>query len=377
MRITFFTPYYLPYISGLTLYPSRVLPLLPKKYTTTVLTFRHVSDLSSNEVVDGVAVKRMPYLFTVSKGFISPQSLFFFAKQVVRSDVLLVNLPSVEGLPAVLMAKLMGKKVISLFHCDITMNQSFWEKQLSLLIRKLVIIQLKMSHAILAYTQDYIASLSYASVFADKTIYSLPPVAHEIADHEYFSYLKSIKKNNYWIGFVGRIAREKGIEVAIEAMKKMPRTSVLVLVGPKGDEVAGESQYYEFIQSLLKKSGIKYLLLPTLRGEKLSSLYQALDVLILPSINQTEAFGMVQAEAMLQGTPVIASDLPGVRCTINKTQAGLLVETGSVTSLIQALQKVSLASWSRKEIKQKAQAIFSTTAVTARMIEAIGTIEKP
>ena len=86
---------------------------------------------------------------------------------------------------------------------------------------------------------------------------------------------------------------------------------------------------------------------------------------------------MVQAEAMLQGTPVIASDLPGVRYTINKTQAGLLVETGSVTSLIQALQKVSLASWSRKEIKQKAQAIFSTTAVTARMIEAIGTIEKP
>lgn len=375
MRITFFTPYYLPYISGLTLYPSRILPLLPKKFATTILTFRHRLDLASSEKVDGVNVKRMSFLFKISKGFISPQSLFIYAKQLFQSDVLLVNLPSVEGLPAVLMAKLMGKKVISLFHCDITMNQSFWEKQLSLLIRKLVVMQLKLSNKVIAYTKDYIDSLPYASVFVGKTIFSLPPVTHEASDSVYFSYLTNIKKNNYWIGFVGRIAREKGIEVAIEAMKKLPQKSTLVLVGPKGDEVAGESQYHEFIQSQLKKSGINYLLLPTLQGEKLSSLYKALDVLILPSINQTEAFGMVQAEAMLQGTPVIASNLPGVRYTITKTQAGLLVQRGSAASLVEALHTVSSKPWSRKEIRRKAQSIFSTTDVVERVIEAIDTIE--
>jgi glycosyltransferase involved in cell wall biosynthesis len=317
----------------------------------------------------------MSFLFKISKGFISPQSLAIFWKQLRHSDVLIVNLPSVEGLPALLLAKLLGKKVIALFHCDITMNQSLWEKGLSLLVRAAIILQLKLSNSIIAYTKDYVESLAYAKVFGRKTIFCLPPVAYQKCDSKYYSYLKKIKKSNYWVGFVGRIAREKGIEVAIEAMKKMPANTVMVLVGPKGKEVVGESCYYASVVSRLKKSGISHILLPTLHGEKLSSLYKVLDVLILPSINQTEAFGMVQAEAMLQGTPVIASNLPGVRYTINKTQSGYLVESGSAASLAEALRKVALVPWSREEIAKKAQAIFSNDAAVAQVVQAIGTIE--
>ena len=49
-----------------------------------------------------------------------------------------------------------------------------------------------------------------------------------------------------------------------------------------------------------------------------------IDVLVLPSVDPLEAFGMVQIEAMLCGTPVVASDMPGVRVVIRKTGYGRL-----------------------------------------------------
>ncbi len=376
MKVIFFTPYYLPYVSGITLYPARILPLLPKNILPTVLTFRHDPSLPLHETIHGIAVERMPFSFKISKGFISVQSLVIFWNHLRLSDIFMVNLPSVEGLPAVMLARLMGKKVISLFHCDITLSQSFWEKILSLLIRRIVVIQLRMSTQVIAYTKDYIESLPYKHVFKNKTMYCLPPIAENEIEPAYFDHLMSLKKDAYWVGFVGRIAREKGIEIAIEAMKKMPNKAVLVLAGPKGRQVAGEFAYYTSVTKKLKKSGINYLLLPTLHEGHLAALYRALDVLILPSINQTEAFGMVQAEAMLQGTPVIASDLPGVRATVNAVKAGFLVKSGDVNALVDALNKVVSSTWSRAKISQKTKSMFSNQEVVRRVSETIGTINQ-
>ena len=50
-----------------------------------------------------------------------------------------------------------------------------------------------------------------------------------------------------------------------------------------------------------------------------------IDGLVLPSVDPLEAFGMVQVEAMLCGTPVVASDMPGVREVISRTGFGRLV----------------------------------------------------
>ena len=50
----------------------------------------------------------------------------------------------------------------------------------------------------------------------------------------------------------------------------------------------------------------------------MGSFYTCIDVLVVPSINSTEAFGLVQVEAMMMGVPVVASDLPGVRVPVQK-----------------------------------------------------------
>ena len=71
--------------------------------------------------------------------------------------------------------------------------------------------------------------------------------------------------------------------------------------------------------------------------------YNLADILVLPSIDKSEAFGIVALEAMSSGTPVVASDLPGVRSVVDKLKTGLLVKPGSVDNLI-AMLKVLLTN---------------------------------
>ena len=63
------------------------------------------------------------------------------------------------------------------------------------------------------------------------------------------------------------------------------------------------------------------------------------DVLAFPSINAGEAFGLVALEAQACGTPVVASDLPGLRTVVRQNETGLLVKPGSISDLAQGLNR--------------------------------------
>jgi glycosyltransferase involved in cell wall biosynthesis len=68
--------------------------------------------------------------------------------------------------------------------------------------------------------------------------------------------------------------------------------------------------------------------------------YANLDVLLVPSLNSTETFGLVQIEAMMQGTPTVASNLPGVRVPPTLTEMGLVVPIGDSEALAKAILRI-------------------------------------
>lgn len=109
----------------------------------------------------------------------------------------------------------------------------------------------------------------------------------------------------------------------------------IVVAGPM--EPVGEEAYKRKIFSLVKKYGDSTVFLGEIAPEVMGSFYSLLDVLVLPSVNSTEAFGMVQVEAMLKGVPVVATDLPGVRVPIKKTGMGLIVPPKDATALARAI----------------------------------------
>ena len=78
----------------------------------------------------------------------------------------------------------------------------------------------------------------------------------------------------------------------------------------------------------------------SLAPEHLADLYSVAQVLVLPSTNSTESFGMVQVEAMLCGVPVVASDLPGVRQPVRMTGMGEIAPVKDAAGLAQRLLSV-------------------------------------
>jgi glycosyltransferase involved in cell wall biosynthesis len=144
------------------------------------------------------------------------------------------------------------------------------------------------------------------------------------------------------IGMAARLATEKGVEFLVQALPRVleqfPEARVL-FVGPYHDLI-GEEQYAARIMPGILSLGNHWTFLGIVPPTVLAAFFHECEVVVLPSLNSTESFGMVQVEALVYGTPVIASDLPGVRVPVLKTGSGLLVPPGSARDLADALIKI-------------------------------------
>ena len=135
------------------------------------------------------------------------------------------------------------------------------------------------------------------------------------------------------VGYVGRLAPHKGVDVLLEAVAGDPRLHLVVAgAGPQASE----------LQARAKRPDLagRVDLIGAVSTTDLPGLYRSLDVLAVPSLTTAgwvEQFGRVAVEAMACGTPVVASDsgaLPDVVCG-----AGLLVPPGDVAALAEALAR--------------------------------------
>lgn len=362
MKILFYSSYFYPYVSGITTYPLFLLKKLTKDHQITALTFAHKASLKNSENIAGINLLRMPFLLKLSKGFISFSSLFYFIKYSLNADLVFINLPNVEALPLVILAKLFKKKIICLYHCEVILGPNLIEQLTQKVLRFCVAKQMLLADRVVFYTKDYYRSLKIAkNKKRDKFV--LPMLAASTVNVSYLDNLLSRKQNFVWIGFAGRIAREKGLEYLIEAIKKLKikKEIALIFAGPFGQDVAGEGKYYLKILSLLKETKLNYQFLGTLKEGKLAAFYKAIDVLVLPSVNKTESFGMVQVEAMKAGIPVIASNLPGVRQVVKMTGMGKIVKATDIKQLTNALSEVlqQKSRFNNNRLIKKTKELFS------------------
>jgi glycosyltransferase involved in cell wall biosynthesis len=133
--------------------------------------------------------------------------------------------------------------------------------------------------------------------------------------------------------FVGRLEKEKGVHVLLEAMCQVREAipSVRLLV-------ARDGSYRRELEVRADRLGLRshVSFLGWIEAADLRVAYKEAWVLVLPSI-WAEGLGMVLVEAGLMGRPVIGSDLGGIRDIIQHGHNGLLVPPGDSKALAEAI----------------------------------------
>ncbi|MFA5155399.1 MAG: glycosyltransferase [Patescibacteria group bacterium] len=147
---------------------------------------------------------------------------------------------------------------------------------------------------------------------------------------------KFIRRDRRQLLFVGGLDRAhyfKGLPVLWRALQELPPGNWRLKIVGEGDL---RPEYEKQVVARGLSDRVEFA--GRLNDDELIRAYQEADLLILPSENGNEAFGIVLIEALACGLPVIASDLPGVRRVFTDHQEGLLVEPGNAADLKKKLE---------------------------------------
>ncbi|HEY9076924.1 MAG TPA: glycosyltransferase family 4 protein [Anaerolineaceae bacterium] len=343
MRILIGLTYYRPHYSGLTIYTERLAIALAKRgHEVTVLTSRFSPDLKSEEICDGVRVVRLPTLFRISKGVIMPLMPLIGAKLIRKADIVNWHAPQFDAFYLALLSRIFKKPSVLTYHCDLLLPKGFIHRIANQVSYHANDISARTVDCIVTNTQDFAETSSFLRRYLSKTRVIVPPVELSPAtDEDVTSFKKAhnIQPGEKIIGIGARLATEKGVEYLIEAMplilKRYPNARVLHM-GPYKN-ILGEEQYSRRLEPLIQALGDRWTFMGILSPSEKTAFFRSCDVSVLPSINSTESFGIVQIESMLCGTPVVASNLPGVRTPVQSTGYGRIVEPRDPIGLAEAI----------------------------------------
>jgi len=346
MRILHCLYYYRPHYSGLTVYTERLARALVRRgHDVTVLTARYDQRLPAEEVLDGVRVRRAGVALFVSKGPIMPAFQPLGWALAGDHDVVHLHVPQIDAAFLAVVARLRRKAVVMTFHCDLSLPRSPLNRLANRVSHLADRMTASLADAVVTNTRDYAQGSPLLRRYLERLVVIPPPIEVAAPVPEAVAALRQrfgIRPNAKVIGMAARLATEKGAEVLAQAMpyilERHPEARVLY-VGQYQD-VMGEEPYARRLQPLLDRLGDRWTFLGVLPAEAMSSFYAACDVTVLPSLNSTESFGMVQVESMACGTPVVASDLPGVRQPTAMTGMGRIAPPGDAPALAQAILEV-------------------------------------
>jgi glycosyltransferase involved in cell wall biosynthesis len=346
MKILHSLYYYRPHYSGLTVYTERLVRELGRRgHQVTVLTSRYDPALKPHEQIDGVEVRRLPVLIKISKGPIMPTLPFWAFTIGMKYDVIHLHVPQLDAAPIAFFGRVLGKPVILTYHCDLRLPASPLNQIANSLSSLTNHISVALSDVVVANAEDY----AQASTILKRHLHKLQVIPPPIdipepteKDIQALQVRLNLEPGQIVIGMAARLASEKGVEYLAQALpiiqQQFPGARVLY-VGQYLD-VMGEQDYGRRLKPLIDALGASWTFLGILEPEQMAAFFALCSLTVLPSLNSTESFGMVQVESMMCGTPVVASDIPGVRQPIRITGMGEVVEPADEQALAAGILRV-------------------------------------
>jgi glycosyltransferase involved in cell wall biosynthesis len=373
--------YHLPNISGLTLSVQALARHLAELgYPVRVVTGRVPLSAPERESIEGIEIVRSRPIGSVGKALLMPGYPLAVWKALDGVSVVDVVLPNLDAATVAIIAKLRRRKLIVSYICSMS-RQRIVDKFMRAVASIPHLIAGLLADRIQVVSRDYANASTFCRLFKDKLVLAPLPVPLELLPGETQQKRlprKATTDAPFRIGYVGRIARQKNLHLISEAIPHLIERLgqgkfVIEFVGP-ATEVIGEKTWREVLLDVKSSAGIiTYLGIKT--GYELAQYYKSLDLLILPSTDRLESFGLVQVEAMLRGVPVVASDLPGMRIPVASTGMGRLFEPGNSLALAEAIIHVLLYGPPEQRPPEVIQALFGKEVGCAPFLELLSTAQ--
>lgn len=337
--------YYFPHRTGLTIHVQRVAEELARRgHDVTVLTARYHVSLPRDETIhNGVRIVRLwtPPI-AISRGMVMPAYPWAALGLMLQHDVVWVNVPMLETALLGALSQITGRKIVATHHGDLILPEGGMNKFIVDTMFNLYRFMARRAGQLIAYSQDYAEHSYYLRPFLDKVTVISPPVHMPLPDPQRAEEWRSEWSNNGGpvIGFASRFVEEKRPDLLLRALEVVNQTyphARIVFVGEY--PIRYEKDFWERHQDLVQQYRDQ-LVFPGMMNDAqaMADFYAACDVLALTS--DSECFALVQVEAMLCGTPVVMTDIPGGRVPVTVTGMGKLAKAGDWRSIGEALVEV-------------------------------------
>ncbi|MFK8047891.1 MAG: glycosyltransferase [Halioglobus sp.] len=248
-------------------------------------------------------------------------------------DVLHLHMPNVSAFWALLLPRARSIPWVVHWHSDVVASEfSIGLRLFYRFYKPFERALLKQSRRIVATSPPYLETSKPLSDFRDKC--QVIPLGLDPSSLNQIRSCSTAADNSTQLQVlaIGRLSYYKGFDVLIRAIALVPDACLsLVGIGDQEDQ----------LKALVKQLGIDQQVRFTgkLSPEKLEREFISCDCLCLPSLERTEAFGMVLLEAMHYGKATVISDIPGSGATwvVQGEETGLKITPGDVRQLANAL----------------------------------------
>ncbi len=356
VRVLHIGKYYPPFAGGMENFMGDLLPALAAR-GIEVAALVHAHDRGRSDDArraDGFAVHRVPCYGRMLYAPVSPQFPFWLARAVRRFQphVLHLHLPNTSAFWA--MATPGARRLPWILQWQSDVVASRVDRRLALAYRAYRPLEralLARARVVVASSRAYLASSAALRPWRGKC--RVIPLGLDPARIASPSARHQARAEQLWGGAackvlaVGRMTYYKGHEHLVQAAARVAGVKVVVV---------GDGERRERLQRLVNSLAVaRQVVLPgQLPEAELAALMATCDCLCLPSVERTEAFGLVLLEAMCQAKATVASDIPGsgVGFVVQDGRTGVLVPPADVPALARALERLAGAPALRASLGQ-------------------------
>jgi glycosyltransferase involved in cell wall biosynthesis len=293
LRVLHVGKYYPPHRGGMESHLEALCGELKRSIDTEIVVASSNGSRTSEELLDGLKIARLGKLFSLRSAPFCPEMVRRI--RASKADLVHIHLPNPGAIFAYLASGHRGRLVIT-YHSDIVR-----QKVLTRFFDPILQYALNRADAIIVTSSNYIRS-SYILPLYEKKCRVIPfGIPVERFQRPDFAGVARLRKQfgpRIVLG-VGRLVYYKGFEHLIAAMKFVGGRLIIVGSGPLHDalrqqaESCGVSERVTFLTDV----------------QDVRPYYQAADVFVLSSVARSEAFGIVQLEAMACGKPIVNTSL--------------------------------------------------------------------